>query len=256
MKQTDHQTRPEGEQPLQINLGKHTFAIADSMADIGALSQKLSDVRKDVQYIEKTGENDYHGYSYVTERDLTEKIRKPLSKVGVMLFTSVEEKGSQGDMTKVVTEHSFVDGDTGATITVKSRGHGYDEQDKGIYKAVTGAVKYLLYKNFLIPAGDDPEEPPTIGKNQRKKILAGAKKFAIPRDQFDDLLEERFGITDAGQLHPDQINSVRGMIQSKGTHPSKQNGQQNGQKQNGQNQNGQDPEGQEQQTEEGSEEDA
>lgn len=216
----DNQTQDNS--PLQINLGKHTHAIADTMADVGALAQKLSDVRQDVEYIEKTGENDYHGYSYVTEKDLTEKIREPLSDYGVMLFTSVEEQGSKGDMTKVVTEHSFVDGDTGATITVKSRGHGYDEQDKGIYKAVTGAVKYLLYKNFLIPAGDDPEEPPTISNDMRKKILAGAKNFALPKGEFEALLDQHYGVDDAGDLHPEQLDSVRNMISQKGTHPNNQ----------------------------------
>jgi hypothetical protein len=37
-------------------------------------------------------------------------------------------------------------------------GSGSDTGDKGLYKAITGGIKYVLNTNFLIPTGDDPEK--------------------------------------------------------------------------------------------------
>lgn len=51
-------------------------------------------------------------------------------------------------------------------------GEGMDTGDKAIYKAITGAQKYVLMKTFLIPTGDDPEleELPQKPQPQSKKI--------------------------------------------------------------------------------------
>ena len=47
-------------------------------------------------------------------------------------------------------------------------GTGGDQTDKGMYKAITGAIKYIFIKHFLIPTQDDPEvEKATKGKNSK-----------------------------------------------------------------------------------------
>lgn len=186
--------------------------------DLATLVSKLTSVMEEVSYIKKTGENDYHGYSYLTEKDLVEKIRKPLIDENVMIFTSSEEVGEQRDnITRVRTEHTFVCGDTGATVTVQSRGQGQDDQDKGGYKAITGAMKYFLYKTFLVPAGDDPEQDQYISGQQVKKVYAGAKKYGLSKAKLNDLLQREMGVSHVSEVHVNDKNRIKAIIRSNGT---------------------------------------
>jgi hypothetical protein len=131
-----------------------------------ALAKKLAHILGEVGKVEKTGYNAFHKYNYVTENDLVYAVRAKLAEANVFVFTSVEEqateiieneKGEKSLLTKVVTLHTFVDGDSGESFSVRSQGQGADKGDKGGYKAITGAMKYFLYKCFMIPTGDDPE---------------------------------------------------------------------------------------------------
>ena len=46
---------------------------------------------------------------------------------------------------------------SGQWMDVQSVGCGIDGEDKGVPKAMTGALKYAIRQAFLIPTGDDPE---------------------------------------------------------------------------------------------------
>ena len=137
----------------------------------GALAKKLAGILSQTGRLKKEGHNEHFNYDFITESTLSGAVRDLLAAAGVFLFTSVISqevreivqpgKQEQGErrtlLTLVTTEHTFVDGDSGESFTVKSQGHSLDNGDKGVYKAITGAVKYALYKNFLFPTGDDPE---------------------------------------------------------------------------------------------------
>lgn len=137
-----------------------------------SLVAKLAEVMAAVGRVPKHGRNDFHGYDYATEADIAECIRQELAKRSVMLIpaileqqrTAVGEKGSV--LTTLVMEMEFLDGETGESIKKPWLGYGSDKDDKGGYKAMTGAEKYFLLKTFLIPTGDDPErdEKPSRGK--------------------------------------------------------------------------------------------
>ena len=49
-----------------------------------ALYEKLSLAMKSCSYIEKTGENTFHGYSYVTSSDVLERVNDALTSVGLI----------------------------------------------------------------------------------------------------------------------------------------------------------------------------
>lgn len=132
----------------------------------GSLAKKLAMVLGEIGKVPKSGFNAFHKYEYVTENDLVYAVRDKLSKVGVFVFTSVVSQrteiiesgdGKKSLITYVETEHTFMDGDSGEAFSVRSQGQGSDNGDKGGYKAITGAMKYFLYKCFMIPTGDDPE---------------------------------------------------------------------------------------------------
>jgi len=127
---------------------------------------KLAEVMQQVKYIQKTGLNKFHNYKYATEADVNEKVREELSKRNVIMIPNTKShnvrehltaKGSREYIVTVEVEFTFMDGDTGETISFTVFGEGQDAGDKATYKGITGAQKYALMKAFMIPTGDDPE---------------------------------------------------------------------------------------------------
>lgn len=129
------------------------------------LAKKLALILGAVGKVKKSGHNSFHNYDYVTENDLVYAVRDKLSEAGIFVFTSAEsqhveiikDEEKTTALTTVAMRHTFIDGETGESFSVMSQGQGTDVGDKGAYKAMTGAMKYFLYKCFMIPTGDDPE---------------------------------------------------------------------------------------------------
>lgn len=137
---------------------------------VGTLARKLAAIMKEIGKVPKSGHNSFHKYDYVTENDLVYAVRQKLSEADIFVFTSVENQAvqivrddtdpsriKQSILALVTTRHTFVDGESGEQFSVLSQGQGADVGDKAGYKAITGAMKYFLYKCFMIPTGDDPE---------------------------------------------------------------------------------------------------
>lgn len=139
------------------------------MSEVKGIATKIAKVMDEVKYIQKTGFNSFHKYKYATEADVNEKVREELAKLNVAMMPSVvrhemrnhtNRNGATEYITMVDMEFTFIDGDSGETITINMSGEGQDAGDKGIYKAISGAQKYALMKVFMIPTGDDPEADP------------------------------------------------------------------------------------------------
>ncbi len=135
------------------------------------LYAKLAKIIGEITSIPKSGHNDFHNYDYVTANDLINAVRDKLSAAGVFIFTSVErqeikeivddsnpDKVKRSILTMITLKHTFCDGDGGGTFEVFSQGQGSDVSDKGGYKAITGAMKYFIYKCFMIPTDEDGSE--------------------------------------------------------------------------------------------------
>jgi hypothetical protein len=57
----------------------------------------------------------------------------------------------------VIIEFGFVDVEDLSETRMMIVGSGFDDSDKGVYKAMTGADKYKYILLFQIPTQDDPE---------------------------------------------------------------------------------------------------
>jgi hypothetical protein len=135
------------------------------------LFAKILKVASGVEKIEKSGYNKHQNYHYSTENDLINSVRNLLIENKLIVLTDSETKEviklskadksgngtSESLVTVVNTRHTFCDTETGATYSIQSTGAGHDNTDKGVYKAITGSVKYFISKNFLVPTEDDPE---------------------------------------------------------------------------------------------------
>jgi hypothetical protein len=157
-----------------------------------SLVHKLSEVMAGVVRVPKRGHNAFHNYDYVMEADLCDAVRGELASRKVMIVPSVvsEERISLTEkqfLTKVKMRYLIVDGESQDKLEMDVIGYGSDAGDKGIYKAITGATKYMLMKLFLIATGDDPEGDEkvdkAVGKEAAKEVAQRKIKEATSVQQ-------------------------------------------------------------------------
>ena len=179
------------------------------------MSIALNCVMKDVTYVQKGGQVKYTGtkYSYMSEANLLEAARPAMVKHGLALMPSCEEIKVEGKMVFVKMSYTLTHV-SGAVWPEKLSmwGSGMDSGDKAIYKAITGANKYMLFKLLNIPTGDDPES----GKQPEETPYVMPDKDVVLRDimkQFpgatDDARTNRLAALNAELLgvHGDPVDS-------------------------------------------------
>jgi hypothetical protein len=130
------------------------------------IAAALHEVMSKVSYVQKTGKNAFHGYKYAGEADLLAVLRPAMVEAGLMLLPSVKSVSPVDEYgnVSVLMEYSLVhrEGEVWPE-KIGAAGMGNDKAkngsvgDKGVYKAITGANKYVLFKLFQIETGDDPE---------------------------------------------------------------------------------------------------
>lgn len=129
----------------------------------GAVFAKLAKVMGEVHRIPKTGHNKFNNYHYATESDAADAIRPLLSEAGLGLMVSIDRVDEMDNGRVMVYGTVTIGEEGGGWIQASISGEARDvdrngaRQDKGVYKAITGAVKYWLFKTFLMSTGDDPE---------------------------------------------------------------------------------------------------
>ena len=138
------------------------------------LYQRLLAIMAEAGTMKKAGFNDFNQYSYVKESDVAEKFQQLLVTHGVFLFSSVikarsvqvqSSSGKPSILSAVHMLYTFVNADNPEEkFRVKAAGDGMDTGDKAIYKALTGAHKYLLIRNFNLGSDNDAEtDSPEVG---------------------------------------------------------------------------------------------
>lgn len=145
-------------------MGEAALAV---VAKTRSLASKLAELYTVIERIPKRGWNDFHKYHYPLEADVADAMRTALARLNVvMLPNCIETKveryetstGKKEWLTTLRYEFKFVDGESGESEKTSFVGQGSDPGDKGAYKATTGAVKYAILKQALVPTGDDPED--------------------------------------------------------------------------------------------------
>lgn len=164
----------------------------------------LNKVMDEAKYVQKNAENKFHGYKYASEAALLETLRPAMIKHGLVLIPSVSDASAidEHGNTLVSVEYTLahISGEVWPD-KITAVGCGNDRArngtvgDKGVYKAITGANKYLLFKLFQIETGDDPEKdetapPPAQDKAEdsiaKKPDPKPQEKSGLPPIVFDD----------------------------------------------------------------------
>ena len=136
---------------------------------ISALHKSYCDIKE----VGKNGRNPSQGYNFRTHEDITLAVKEVFKANGIILIPKVLESKTtftereseyQGKKkiatiiyTEVHIEFTFYH-TSGESLTAVGLGHGVDKGgDKSVYKAHTGALKYVLTQMMGITEGDDPE---------------------------------------------------------------------------------------------------
>jgi hypothetical protein len=159
--------------------------ITETLTPEAVILRAVNAVMQEVGYVQKTGENTFHGYRYASEADVLERLRPAMVKHGLILIPSVQQVSSvdpPGNTT--VSVHYTLAHISGAVWPqpIIAAGCGGDRNkngvgDKGLYKALTGANKYMLFKLFQIETGNDPEE--SQGDRDREAADKTARQFYL-----------------------------------------------------------------------------
>jgi hypothetical protein len=147
----------------------------------------LNEVMKEVTYVQKTGRVKFGNtdYKYAGEGEILAAARPVLVRFGLTLLPSCVEMTTSGDKVYVKMEYSLIH-TSGAVWPEKlfMWGCGADKGDKAIYKAITGANKYMLFKLLNIPTGDDPEagtQPEEYNNTPSKPAVVDSKSIVLAK---------------------------------------------------------------------------
>lgn len=152
------------------------------------LIQKLAEIRREVEGVDKKGKNTFQNYKYVMASDIAAVIGTKLAERNIMIARrnlKVQHippgEGQKNTIVLMECEYGFIDGDDDfvgsdeqSALWMPAWGEGRDTGDKAGYKAFTGMLKYFLLQAFLLATGDDPEadspeaEPAKKGKLELK----------------------------------------------------------------------------------------
>lgn len=168
------------------------------MTDINpraTLLGKLHEVAEAVDRIEKSGRNEKQGYNYVEAARVVEAVRAEFLQRKVLVLpesrnlSHFTETNGKSFVSSIDLTYRFIDTETGHEITLDWVGAGADiGGEKGLYKAFTGGLKYILLHMFLIPTGDDPERDNTSEAGKASKDDARPAAPTIPLDRAKALL--------------------------------------------------------------------
>lgn len=172
--------QPNQQPPAMMPLPVPTSMM--SMANqTAAVAAKVQEIMKQVAYAQKDGYNDFNKYHYVSEASLMKQVRQAMIEVGLIAFPSyhvtnvqvIESGKGFRNLTTVEASYRLValdeDGHYLGEAYTTTVGQGMDTGDKAIYKAITGANKYLFLKLLLLETGDDPEATTDDGKPTNRK---------------------------------------------------------------------------------------
>ena len=148
------------------------------------IATKLVAAMGEIDAVTKEGKNELQKYKYVRAADVANEVRKVLvkHKIAFTYSTGNHERWTvdridrqtgnvigQMNYSNLEVHFTFTDAESGEQITLNGIGCGQDTGEKAVYKAMTGALKYALRMNFIIPDESDPE-------NEKEEVLAEVER--------------------------------------------------------------------------------
>jgi len=143
--------------------------------------KKLNKIMGEIGVLKKDKRNSHFKYDYLSEEAIKKAVQPLLVKHGVNFQVDITSVENEGNKVTIMLDYSFTDIETGESVNGKFAGVGVDNQDKGIWKAATGAIKYILTTSFLVPTGGDAESENVEAKSVATKSTPADEGAAATR---------------------------------------------------------------------------
>ena len=134
------------------------------------LHERIIKIMEMVAVIKKEGKVEFKNtkYNYQREEDVTAAVREALLKYGITIIpVQFRVEKVEAGLTTVAIQYKVTDAETGECEYLTMGGQGQDSGDKGIYKAETGAFKYLQKQMLWLGSQEsDPDDIPSDALNQ------------------------------------------------------------------------------------------
>jgi hypothetical protein len=187
-----------------------SIQLIDDLGDIrqSAETDKISgaivSAQAKLKPVEKGGTNTHHKYQYATLEGYITAVQPVLARFDLGVLTSVTEQKKDGQLTTVKIAIRLIHA-SGQWVEVTCYGTGMDGQDKGIYKAITGARKYGIATLLGLVTTDDPESYADTPDMDVDKLAAAFAKVGVSRQR----LEMNLG-RPLSQITPGSFEDLRG----------------------------------------------
>lgn len=178
------------------------------------IAAKMAAAMKEIDAVTKKGRNENQKYNYVRAADVANEVRTALVNNGIAFTYDVSEcrnwekasnSGSMLNYCHIKVDCLFIDSESGESVTAGAVGWGMDSGDKAPYKAMTGALKYIMRMTFLIPDESDPENEKE--ESPRMQIV---KPQPPPKSLKAALTESNGFITEEQRLYFIEVATKRG----------------------------------------------
>ena len=157
--------------------------------DIGPeLIKAICAAMKEIGHVAPTGKNTHHGYNYLSEEDILNAVQPALYNNGLVISPvrvhTLEPQPSGNQIRQDILVTYLVAHESGRFFFAQAPGCGTDSLDKAVYKAMTGAFKYVLRQTFSIAdeiSADDAEDDGKKKVEPKKKAPTSGLK-SLPSD--------------------------------------------------------------------------
>lgn len=158
-----------------------------------SVQEAIRRVMEEITPVAKTRINEGQGYQYRGIDDLYNVINRLHAKHGIVTIPMVVEYKCERFQVRermvsfihLEVEYAIV-GPDGSKFVAKIPADGIDSSDKGVYKALSGAHKYLLFQLYCVPTGEAMDA-------ERDHIEVPAEqvqKDPISEDVPDDIIDK------------------------------------------------------------------
>lgn len=140
------------------------------MGEQAKIAAKMAAAAKRIGYgVQKDGHNAHQKYDYTSAANVRLQCGKAMGdeRIAVSSVLTVlcseqrmSANGKPQNHVEVLATLTFIDADSGESLTAQGIGCGTDSGDKAPMKAVTAAEKYAYVSAFTLAMGEDPEGDP------------------------------------------------------------------------------------------------
>ena len=160
------------------------------MGEQAKIAAKMVAAGRRIGYgVAKDGRNDHQKYDYTSAANVRLQCGKAMGEeriaVSSVLTVLCSEQrmsanGKPQNHVEVLATLTFLDADSGESLTAQGIGCGTDSGDKAPMKAVTAAEKYAYVSAFTLAMGEDPEGDPATDEHREAPAKQDTMRTMTP----------------------------------------------------------------------------